>query len=133
MLIFMAEMSFKAAAKAFWVGEVEMELRRLKQEDFRFYSDKGRKTVSQESQLLLPLPQVLLEYPARGTVAVGVCHIQVDCTSPTLYTSTFQPCSVIILSPFLTSSSVSVWFIFSGYLFLCCLVLLCLTVWCVLL
>ena len=40
MLIFMAEMSFKVAAKAFWVSEVEMELRRLKQEDFRFHSDK---------------------------------------------------------------------------------------------
>ena len=40
MLIFMAEMSFKVAAKAFWVGEVEIELRRLKQEDFRFQSDK---------------------------------------------------------------------------------------------
>ena len=29
----MAEMSSKVAAKAFWVGEVEMELRRLTKED----------------------------------------------------------------------------------------------------
>jgi hypothetical protein len=36
----MAEMSSKVAAKAFWVGEVEMELRRLRKEDFRFHTDK---------------------------------------------------------------------------------------------
>ena len=36
----MAEMSPKVAAKAFWVGEVEMELRRLTKEDFRFHADK---------------------------------------------------------------------------------------------
>ena len=28
------------AAKAFWVGEVEMELRRLAKEDFQLHSDK---------------------------------------------------------------------------------------------
>ena len=36
----LAEMSSKAAAKAFWVGEVEMELRRLMKEDSRFHTDK---------------------------------------------------------------------------------------------
>ena len=37
-------MSSKVAAKAFWVGEVEMELRRLAKEDFRFHADKDLET-----------------------------------------------------------------------------------------
>ena len=36
----MVEMSSKVAAKAFWAGEVEMELRRLTKEDYRFHTDK---------------------------------------------------------------------------------------------
>ena len=33
-------MTPKVVAKAFWIGEVEMELRRLGREDFRFHADK---------------------------------------------------------------------------------------------
>ena len=41
---------------------------------------------------------------ARGRVGVGVCHIQVDCTSPTPCTST---CSLSIIKKILWSVFVS--------------------------
>ena len=34
-----AEMTPKTSARGFWVGETELELRRLKREDFRFKVD----------------------------------------------------------------------------------------------
>ena len=82
-------MTPKTVAKAFWVGEVEMELRRLRREDFRFHADKDLETCMDmiedlRRQPIYPHPESgcetecklrgISECMCMGRMAVVVCH-----------------------------------------------------------
>lgn len=84
-------MTPKVAAKAFWIGESESELRRLKKEDFRFHLDedldKAMVMIDEERrQNIYEHPNCSEECKLRGTLIVDklriifVCKLQRACT-----------------------------------------------------